>query len=87
MPKPGSGTARGYGAEHRRIRKWWADELKRQGWLPCARCGQPISHGEAWDLGHTDDRAGYIGPEHQGCNRADGGRRRHAPRSFTRRPL
>lgn len=87
MPKVGTTTERGYGTEHRRERRRWADRLRREGSLPCARCGEPIHHGEAWDLGHTDDRGAYIGPEHQACNRADGGRRRHAPKAYKRRVL
>jgi hypothetical protein len=88
MPKPGSTTARGYGAKHQAERKRWAKELARLGVLPCARCGEPIHDGDEWDLGHTDDRTGYTGPEHSGrCNRADGGRRRHAPRAHARRIL
>lgn len=87
MPKPGSATERGYGVEHRAARREWAAELERLGSLPCARCGQVIYHVDAWDLGHTDDRTAYLGPEHQACNRADGGRRRHAPTAPRRRVL
>ncbi len=35
----------------------------------CARCGELIEAGEAFDLDHTDDRAGYLGASHQACNR------------------
>lgn len=87
VPTPGGTTARGYGHEHQQLRAEWAKELKKLGVLPCARCGESIYHGDDWDLGHTDDRTGYTGPEHRSCNRADGGRRRHAPTSFKRRVL
>jgi hypothetical protein len=40
---------------------------------PCPRCGQPMLPGQALDLGHTDDRAGYSGMEHALCNRRAGG--------------
>lgn len=82
-----STTARGYGWAHQQLRAWWAREIKRLGYVPCARCGEPIHDGDAWDLGHTDDRTAYTGPEHQRCNRADGGRRRHRPRGLRRRVL
>jgi hypothetical protein len=79
MPKSGNTTARGYGSAHQRERRRWARELKRLGVLPCARCGGDIYDGQPFDLGHTDDRTTYTGPEHVRCNRADGGRRRHKP--------
>ncbi len=80
MAKAGTTTERGYGHAHQQLRKAWAKELKRLGVLPCARCGEPVYDGDEWDLGHTDDRTAYTGPEHRcRCNRADGGRRRHAP--------
>jgi hypothetical protein len=47
--------------------------------VTCARCGEPIEPGDAFDLDHTDDRAGYLGASYQACNRGqparDSGRR------------
>ena len=67
--------ARGYG--------WWAHRTRRAAIAPlvaagkaiCASCGKRILPGESWDLGHTDDRRGYLGPEHARCNRAKGARK------------
>jgi hypothetical protein len=41
------------------------------GMVRCARCGERILPGEAWDLGHLDgtERTLYSGPEHRRCNR------------------
>lgn len=36
----------------------------------CARCGNQIKPGQAWDLDHSNDRTGYLGPSHAGCNRS-----------------
>lgn len=70
----GTTTARGYGARHRNLRAQWAPQVAT-GAVPCWRCGDLITPGTAWDLGHTDDRTGYGGPEHaRACNRAAGGR-------------
>ena len=72
----GSTTQRGYGPMHREMRLAWAPQVET-GDVRCARCGERIE-GEPWDLGHTDDRTAYTGPEHARCNRADGARRRNA---------
>lgn len=81
-----SSTARGYGAEHRRARSKALKDLRRNDGQACARCGQPMWHADAalLDLDHTDDRTGYRGLAHRGCNRRAGqavaaGRRRRAP--------
>lgn len=75
MPKPGSTTQRGYGAEHRRERERWVEAVA-SGFVCCARCGNPIYPGTAWDLGHDDyDRTSYAGPEHASCNRKAGSRK------------
>jgi hypothetical protein len=66
----GPTAARGYGAEHQRIRRSLAG-IVAMGEMTCARCGRRIRAGEPWDLGHVDgDRSRYAGPEHRRCNRA-----------------
>ena len=74
--KRGSKQARGYDKAHDAERLAWASRLAT-GPIPCARCGQLIRPGDAFDLGHTDDRRGWTGPEHPSCNRAAGGRSAH----------
>lgn len=69
----GSSTQRGYGAAHRAMRRQWQDTLDAGHTVTCARCGKRIYAGEAWDLGHTDDRKAWTGPEHPRCNRRAGG--------------
>ena len=72
----GSRQARGYDRHHDRQRAQWAP-LVATGTIPCARCGRPIPPGQPWDLGHSDDRTTWTGPEHATCNRAAGGRAAH----------
>jgi len=74
----GSRQARGYDAEHDRLRAEWAPAVAT-GTVRCAssRCGRLIASTEPWDLGHTDDRRRYRGPEHASCNRSEGGRAAH----------
>lgn len=66
--------ARGYNLQHQRERKRWKRILSDEGVLPCPRCQLPIYDGQPWDLGHTDDREAWTGPEHVSCNRGAGGR-------------
>lgn len=75
-------SGRGYGHQHRRLREVLAPQVERGGTL-CARCGNRILPGEAWDLGHDDvDRSRYSGPEHARCNRATS--RHKAERAYRR---
>lgn len=73
--KRGTPAQRGYGAAHKRERARW----QRRGvvGLTCPRCEQLILPGDDWDLGHTDDRTDWTGPEHATCNRSAGGRAAH----------
>lgn len=75
-------TARGYGSEHKKERRRWADRVNA-GVVDCARCGERIPAGALWDLGHVDgDKSRYAGPEHRKCNRATAGRRRVTSRQW-----
>lgn len=80
-----STTSRGYGHQHRQARRRWQQAVD-QGRATCSRCGLPILPGQAWDLDHTDDRGGYLGPAHATCNRADGARKTNTQRR-ERRPV
>lgn len=68
-----SPAARGYGPAHRRTRQAWQPAVEA-GTVRCARCGNPIHPEEPWDLDHTPDRRGYLGPSHRTCNRTAGAR-------------
>jgi hypothetical protein len=72
MPSVGTTGSRGYGLSHKRERSRWKPKVDA-GLVNCARCRQPIEPGRPWDLGHTDDRTAWTGPEHTACNRKAGG--------------
>lgn len=73
----GKTTARGYGWTYQQQRAK-AAALVNAGRATCWRCGQPITPGTPWDLGHDDhDRTTLHGPEHATCNRSAGGRAAH----------
>lgn len=62
-------AARGYGSPHQRTRSRFQRRLNQGEVFLCAKCGKQVHFCEPWDLGHTADRHGYTGPEHQACNR------------------
>ena len=64
----GSAAERGYDRDHQKMRKR-LDRIVQTGTVRCP-CGELIAAGSPWDLGHTPDRRGYIGPMHAHCNRA-----------------
>jgi hypothetical protein len=77
----GSRQARGYDRRHDRLRRQWKPKVDA-GTVHChaAVCLEPtrwIIPGSAWDLGHTEDRSAWTGPEHMHCNRSAGGRAAH----------
>lgn len=87
-------TQRGYGNPHQKTRRAWKPYVNR-GEVDCtaAIClveldtgsrriiPDPTLQGDGWHLGHTDDRTGYDGPQHDLCNTSDGGRRSQARRA------
>lgn len=74
MAGKASSTARGYGATHRAERAKWIPKVKAGG-VKCSRCDQPIDPSDTdWQLDHTDDRTGYLGPAHALCNQSAGGK-------------
>lgn len=64
-------TARGYGAEHQRIRKAL---LPYAYGARCVHCGELMLPGQALDLDHTRDRLAYRGFSHAKCNRGEASR-------------
>jgi hypothetical protein len=82
---------RGYGHAHRTER-----ERRLAMWRPgdpCARCGQPMWHLQRWSkgrliaaihLGHTADRTGYTGLEHDQCNESEAATRGNRMRGRAR---
>lgn len=72
----GTTRQRGYGAEHRALRRALAP-IVAQGLATCWRCGLPIAPSDAWHLGHAEDRAITMGAEHASCNLSAAGRASH----------
>ena len=72
----GTASQRGYGKAHQDERAKWSTLVDR-GMAVCTRCQTPIAPGTPWDLGHTDDRKAWTGPEHATCNRSAGGKSAH----------
>lgn len=77
----GTRQQRGYTAEHDTLRARWKPKVDACT-VHChaKRCLMParlILPGQAWDLGHTDDRTAWTGPEHATCNRSAGGKAAH----------
>lgn len=70
-------SAAGAPRRWRRIREEWHRRLP----LPCGQCGEPVSPGEPWSLGHMlpraaggGDEAGNLWPEHRRCSDRSGAR-------------
>lgn len=79
----GTRQQRGYGAEHNKQRARWLP-LVATGNVKCWRCGDYITAGARWDLGHDDhDRTKYRGPEHIGRECKAGGNRATASRRIS----
>jgi hypothetical protein len=77
----GTRQQRGYDKAHDSLREDWRPKVERGGVHCMARvCVMParlILLGQAWDLGHTEDRTKWTGPEHAKCNRSAGGKASH----------
>ena len=71
----GTPAQRGYGSAHRTLRAQWAPAVA-MGTVRCVRCHEPIAPNAPWDLGHTDDRTGYLGLSCSSCNRSAGASKR-----------
>ena len=74
----GTRQQRGYDAAHDRLRRTWEPRVDL-GRVQCHAhvCLMParlIIPGTPWDLGHSDDRTTWTGPEHARCNRSAGAR-------------
>src|SRR5829696_1134764 len=61
-------TQRGYGWQHQQARVQAIANYQPSD--PCPRCGLPLGPDPTMlDLGHTQDRQGYLGLMHAPCNR------------------
>lgn len=73
----GSRQARGYGADHDRLRRAYEQRLAAGETFTCAKCHKVVTAAHAWQLGHDDLRRSYTGPEHNRCNLSEAGRKAH----------
>jgi hypothetical protein len=84
-------TERGYGSKHQQLRDQWTPKvtagLVNCHAVVCVESSRHIRPGSDWDLGHTPDRTRWTGPEHQRCNRTEGGRRGAAVTNGQRQAL
>lgn len=80
-----STNERGYDSRHQAERAKWQRRLNEGAAIQCVcdresctkhegQCSTVITSSSTWDLGHTDDRSGWTGPECVPCNRSAGGR-------------
>lgn len=80
--KRGRRQARGYTSQHDRLRERWRPKVEactvHCHATVCIESARLILPGQSWDLGHTEDRTGWTGPEHASCNRSAGGKASHA---------
>ena len=60
---------RDYGARHKAVRAEYARAMEGGFVFLCPRCDLAVDPQLPWDLDHTDDRTGYLGPAHRTCNR------------------
>jgi hypothetical protein len=68
-----STSQRGYGAAHQ-APGVASSRSSPRAWRCAPAAGSRFAAGEPFDLDHTDDGAGYLGPSHQRCNRGQGAR-------------
>lgn len=94
MTARGTTKQRGYSGQHQRLKEQWRPQVDA-GVTYCHAIickqelkgnGRRIAPGTPWHLGHTADRSAWTGPEHQGCNTADGARRGNRMRGAARLP-
>lgn len=76
----GTTASRGYGARHQSARAEVQEHIDAGDIVRCVSCGARLT-GTAWDLGHSDDRRRYVGPQCTDCNRSSGGRKGRASQS------
>lgn len=70
----GPRQARGYDTRHDRMRAALVTRMNAGETIHCIDCGVKLTPATL-DLGHTEDRTAYRGPQCATCNRSDGGRR------------